>query len=209
MKLPATYFENLSAAKYRQYLKILPDMRKENTRLITTLILTFVALSFFGLFAINPTLTTIIELQKQLDDSEFTHQQLSTKLVNLSTLQQKYTNLNSELGVIDNAIPKEAAATTLAGQLHTLAEEANITIRHLRVEEVALTAVKNPANPSNKGFSYVFNLETEGSYENMMKFAENTTNFNRIVTVEAISLTRDPGNNNLIMNMRGRQYFKP
>lgn len=206
MKLPSTYFENLSNAKYRQYLKILPDMKKENTRLITTLILTFVALSFFGIFAINPTLTTIIELQKQLDDSEFTHQQLTTKITSLSTLLQKYNNLQDDLQVIENAIPKQAAATKLTGQIHTLTKEYNLTVRNLHVAQVTLTSGKTP---KTKSLSYVFNLEAGGTYKNMMEFAENVTKFNRIVTIESISISRDPRSQDIVMNMRGRQYFKP
>lgn len=206
MKLPSTYFENLSNSKYRQYLKLLPDMRKENTRLITTLILTFIALSFFGIFAIEPTLTTIIELQKQLDDSEFTHQQLQTKISNLSTLQQKYTALNPDLPIVEDAIPKVAAATKLTGQIHTLTKEYNLSVRNLRVAEVTLTAGKTQGP---NGLSYVFNLEAAGTYEDMMEFAANVAQFNRIVTVEAISIGRDPRNEELVMNIRGRQYFKP
>jgi Tfp pilus assembly protein PilO len=207
MKLPANYFENLSNSKYRQYLKLLPDIRKENTRLATTLILTFVALSFFGIFAINPTLTTIIELQKQLEDSEFTHQQLTTKITNLSTLQQKYTNLNADLQVLENAIPKEAAATKLTGQIHTLAADSKLTIRNLRVAEVTLTSGKTSNTP--KGLSYVFNVEASGTYEQMLFFADTLTKFSRIVTVEAISVGRDTRTQDLVLNIRGRQYFKP
>lgn len=208
MKLPATYFENLSNSKYRQYLKILPDIKKENTRLITTLILTLLALSFFGIFAINPTLTTIIQLQKQLEDSTFTHQQLQTKIYNLSMLQQKYAALNGtgELSIIEEAIPKEALATKLSGQILTLAEESDITLRSFRVEEVALLGGKAIGD---RGFSYVFTIEAEGVYENMLGFAEKVTQFNRVVTVEAMSITKDTRSDALVMSLRGRQYFKP
>lgn len=181
-------------------------MKKENTRLLTTLILTFFALGFFGIFAINPTITTIIELQKTLEDSEFTHQQLTTKISNLSSLQQQYTGMQQDLSVIEDAIPKEAHPTELTGQIHTLTKEYNLSIRNLRVAEVTLTGGKTA---DNKGLSYVFNLEAYGTYEDMMEFAVNVTKFNRIVTVEAISIGRDPRSEDLVMNMRGRQYFKP
>lgn len=205
MKLPASYFENLSNSKYRQYLKLLPDMRQENTRLITTLILTFAALSFFSIFAINPTLTTIVELKKEVADNEFTNQQLSTKLSNLSILQQKYTALGPDLQLIDNAIPQSANAAQLTGQIHALTRDANLQLRNLRVSQVQLTGGKASAN----GLSYVFSLEAEGTYENMMRFAANSTNFDRIVTVEAISIGKDPRTSALVLSMRGRQYFKP
>src|SRR4051794_1976618 len=99
MKLPKNYFENLTAAKYREYLKLLPSIHDERTQLITMLIFTFVALSFFGLFAINPTLSTIVELKKELSDSQFVDQQLTNKINNLESLQQRYNLLGPDLPV--------------------------------------------------------------------------------------------------------------
>ena len=82
MKLPRHYFTDLSAAKYREYLKLLPNIQNEKTKAITMLIFTFVAMSFLGIFAINPTLSTIVELNKQLEESKFVHEQLQTKINN-------------------------------------------------------------------------------------------------------------------------------
>jgi len=65
MKLPKSYFENLTASKYREYMKYLPNLKEESTRTFVTLALTFASLSFFGLFAINPTLATIINLKNR------------------------------------------------------------------------------------------------------------------------------------------------
>ncbi len=113
MKIPKNYFENLSTSKYREYLKLLPNFHEENTRIITTLILTFLAMSFFGIFAINPTLSTIVTLKKQLADSQLVHEKLGTKINNLSSLQQQYTQLSSELPVVFEAIPQTAQAPDL------------------------------------------------------------------------------------------------
>src|SRR5215469_6686309 len=97
MKLPKSYFENLSAIRYREYLKLLPNMQEEKTRSFVTLILTFAALSFFGIFAINPTLTTIANHEKQISDDTQVDQQLKTKINNLSSLEQQYNLLGNDL----------------------------------------------------------------------------------------------------------------
>src|SRR6185369_4829855 len=111
-KLPQNYFENLSVTKYREYLKLLPHMKKESTKLITMLIFTFISLSLLGIFAINPTLSTIIELQKQYDESQFVYQQLKTKSNNLSTLHQQYQVLSDDLPYVYDAIPQKADIPT-------------------------------------------------------------------------------------------------
>lgn len=206
MKLPKDYFDNLSASKYRQYLKLLPDMHEENSRLITMLVYTFIALSFFGIFAIKPTLSTIVELKKQLADSTYTHQQLSQKLSNLSALQQRYNTLTPDLPVIGDAIPQSAQAPILMGQIEALARESRLTITSFRIGQVQLAGGKAANNQSAS--SYIFTMEAQGSYENMMTFAETVTKINRIVTVEALSIGKNNKNDSLVLTMRGRQYFK-
>jgi Tfp pilus assembly protein PilO len=207
MKLPKNYFENLSIAKYRAYLKLLPPTKRENTKAVTMLIFTFLALSFLAIFAINPTLSTIIELQKQYEDSQFVHEQLTTKMNNLSSLQQQYNTLSDDLVFVYDALPQNASVPTLVGQLSALAEESSIEIKGIRISPVILSDVK--AKQSIKTHSsFSFTLEAEGEYESMMNFAASLTNFNRLVTIETISMTKNQVNNNMLLTVEGREYFK-
>lgn len=206
MKLPKSYFENLSATKYREYLKLLPNMEKENTRAFVTIGLTFIALSFFGIFAINPTLTTIAELQKQLEDSQMVDQQLTTKINNLSLLQQQYNLLEKDLPVVYAAIPKTAEAPLLSAQIEALAKKHSIVITTFRIAEVQLASNKQKITKTS---SFTFTLEAEGTYQNMIDFASDLATLNRIVTVESMSIGRDSKTNELMLSLRGRQYFKP
>lgn len=205
MKLPKSYFENLSAAKYREYLKLLPSMEKENTTIFVTIALTLAALSFFGIFAINPTLTTIVELRKELADNQAVEQQLTTKINNLSSLQQQYNELEKDLPVIYEAIPKTANAPLLSAQLEALAQQNNVAISTFRVAEVQLAS----SQPATKPLSYIFTLQAEGDYQNMIDFSASLSRLSRVVTVESMSIGRDSKTNDLTLTLRGRQYFKP
>jgi Tfp pilus assembly protein PilO len=206
MKLPKSYFENLSAAKYREYLKLMPSMEKENTRLFVTLALTFAALTFFGIFAINPTLTTIFELQKELEENQAVEQQLTTKINNLSQLQQQYNALERDLPLVYDAIPKTANAPLLSAQVQALAKQNNVTITTYRVAEVQLAS--NKPQPQKKALSFIFTLQAEGNYQDMMNFATSLAKLSRVITVESISIGRDGKTNELALTLRGRQYFK-
>lgn len=205
MKLPKSYFENITTAKYREYLKLLPDMKKENTRIITMLIFTFAALSFFGVFAINPTLTTIVDLRKKLEDNTRVHEQLQTKISNLSTLQQKYSELTQDLPIVLEAIPESPSAALGVGQVQSLAEAAGLEITSLRVFEVQLAAT---TQLPLRGGSFSFMLEAEGNYDDMLAFTTMLTQMNRIVTIETMGMSRDPQTNVLTLNVRGKEYFK-
>ncbi len=204
MKLPKSYFENLSAAKYREYLKLLPSMEKENTTIFVTIALTLAALSFFGIFAINPTLTTIAELRKELADNEAVEDQLTTKINNLSSLQQQYNDLEKDLPFIYEAIPKTANAPLLSAQIEALAQQNNVTISTFRVAEVQLAS----SQPTTKTLSYIFNLQAEGDYQDMIDFSTALSRLSRVITVESMSIGRDSKTNDLTLTLRGRQYFK-
>ena len=62
-----------------RYFLALELFKKDRTQKVTTLAMTLIALSFFGLFAINPTLSTISRLQKELEDAKFVDQHLKGK----------------------------------------------------------------------------------------------------------------------------------
>lgn len=204
MKLQKNYFENLTNARYREYLKLLPDLKHENTRLITTLILTFIAMSFLGIFAINPTLSTIVTLKKQLTDSELVLESLQTKNRNLSSLLSQYNSLNADIPIVFDAVPKNPTIPPLAGQIAALGKETRVSIKSLRVSEVQLAGGKQ----DSKGASFVFFLETQGAYENLINFASSMTTIDRVVSLESLSINKDPETNNLILSIRGRGYFK-
>jgi Tfp pilus assembly protein PilO len=206
MRIPKNYFSNLNSQRYREYLKLLPDLRDEKTQAYTMLAFTLAALSFFGIFAINPTLSTIADLNKQLSDSKYVHDQLQKKITNLSLLQQKYTLMSADLPYLYDAIPKDAAAPTLLAQVQSLAKENGVKLTSLQTFEVQLSpGATVPAG----GFSYVFSLEAAGTYDSLMKFATAVTNFNRIVTIEFFSIAKDEKTEGLVLTMRGRQYFAP
>lgn len=206
MKLPKNYFENLTANKYREYLKLLPNMQEENTRIFTTLIFTFAAMSFFGIFAINPTISTIVELKKQLSDSEQVNELLTTKINNLSALQGEYTLLTPNLPVILAAIPENADAPLLMAQVQSLAKQSKLTLVSFRISEVQLTSPQQLNTV--KGSSFTFSLEAQGEYADMIQFVSSLSRMNRIVTLESLSITKEPKQNALVLNIRGRQYFK-
>jgi len=204
MRLPNSYFQNLSSLRYREYLKLLPDMKKENTRIITTLILTFTAMSFFGIFAINPTLSTIINLKKQLSDSVLVNDKLTTKINNLSMLQQQLNVISPDLPIVFDAIPQNANAPSLLGQIISLSDDKKVQIVSAILSGAQLTGVKDV----QEGTSYTFNLQAKGQYDDLINFTKSLTQINRIISIESISINKDPELNTLVLNISGRGYFK-
>lgn len=204
MRIPKNYFENLSTSKYREYLKLLPNIEREDTRIVTTLILTFAAMSFFGIFAINPTLSTIVTLKKQLSDNQLVYEKLKEKNNNLSLLRQQYNSMETDLPVIYAALPEQANAPTLLGQIIALSQKTKVKTTSISVSNAQLTG----AADSKDGNSYAFSLKAQGSYDDLMTFARTLSQMDRIITVESLTINKDAQQNTLVLGLDGLGYFK-
>lgn len=185
-----------------KYLQFLPDFKEEKTQKFTTLIFTLIALSFFGLFAITPTISTITELNKEIDDNKFVDQRLGQKINNLTILQQKYTTLQPDLPIILETIPKDPQVAIFAAQVQSVANTSNVIINSLQTFEVEVN------NNTKQYSSFTFALTTEGTYNDLSNFLSNLSNMQRIAEVDILSLTKRAGaSNSLELTLKGKTFF--
>jgi Tfp pilus assembly protein PilO len=192
--------------KKNKYIQLLPDFKEDKVQKITTLALTLTALSFFGLFAISPTLSTIAKLEKELSDNKYIDQQLQTKINNLSLLQQKYALIQNDLPYIYSSIPKTPEAPNIIALIQALTSENDLKILTLQTFQAEIE--KTPTNPKIYS-SFVFSLSTEGSYSNISKFIESLNSSQRIIIPDILSISKKNNENPLLLlNMRGTAFFK-
>lgn len=187
------------------YKNFSPILKQEKTQKFSTLILTLVALSLFGVFAINPTITTIIHLQKQLSDNHFIDQKLQEKIINLNSLQTQFSSIKEDLPIILNAIPQKPTVPLLAAQLQGVAQKNQVTVERLQVFQVELSKQQNIKGHGSFGFT----MDIEGSHANITKFLSSLIGFERIVSIENIALGNSKTKDILTLSLRGKAYFKP
>lgn len=191
----------------------LPETKAKKTETFRTLILTFIALSFFVFFAINPTLSTISQLNKQLEDSKVVEKQLEEKISHLSALQQQYAQIEPEIPVVFSSIPQGPKVALFIAQLQAITRKSSITVLLLQTFPVEIS--KNQSTDSlaidkpDYYFSYIFAINIEGEYKNISNFLNSLVSFQRLVTIDSLSITKSPGNSEKIqLSVRGKTYFK-
>lgn len=195
-------FRNASVNKY---MELLPDFKKERTQQFITIVFTILALSFFALFAINPTLSTIAKLKKEVKDDLFVENQLKQKIVNLGNLQKEYANVEKDIPVILQAIPNSPDAPVLIADLQGLSVADNVSLTGTQVFEVEVSKEDAASGYS----SFLFSVTAEGSYDNLSNFLEGLSTMRRIVTFDNISFSKtSQGSSNLVLNIKGSAYFK-
>lgn len=210
MQLPALsniILKNLKKDEYHKYLELMPDFKQEKTQKYLTIVLTLVASIILGVFALGPTLSTIASLQKQLEDDKFVEQKLREKINNLSVLQQKYASIESDLPIIYDALPKTSQIPLVTAQIQAVANDTGVKVTNFQTfqAEVSHTAVS-----TKKFAAYSFSVNVQGTYQNMTGFMDKLVNFQRIVSIENVSITKVTSldTTDLKLIIKGVAYFK-
>ncbi len=167
------------------YFDLLPNIEEKKRQTYSTLIFTIVALSFFGLFAINPTLSTIANLQKQVSDSQQVQQTMTQKISDLTVLKNQYDQLSDSLPIINNAIPQQPAITDIAGKIQTIAQTVHVSINRYQSSSVHLI----PNLPTTSTQSYTFTLGATGTSDNIKQFLNLLSSFDRIITIDTVTVS--------------------
>ncbi|OGH30898.1 MAG: hypothetical protein A3J69_00720 [Candidatus Levybacteria bacterium RIFCSPHIGHO2_02_FULL_42_12] len=186
------------------YIRIAPRLKEEELRKATMLSFTFIAVALFGFFAVSPTLSTITQLRKQLSDSKAVYVSIKQKNANLSTLQQKYNALGTDLPFIFSALPQDPAIAVFVGQLQTLFTNNRISVSLIQVEELQL--LKKDITHTYASFAFTFTAK--GTNEDVARLLANLVEFERIVTIENVSIASLASQNEKQITLSGKAYFK-
>lgn len=191
-----------------KYILTFPYLNQERTKKFISIALTLLALSFFGFFAINPTISTILKLRKELSDSQAVYDQLETKIKNLSLLRAQYSSLQNSLPIIFSAIPTQPDVSILFAQIQTLARQSNIKIKKLQSSEVEI--YKNNMELEKQYYSHSFLIGGNGSLKDINNFVSGITNMERVINIETFSINNAPSKDDpsLGFNIQGTAFFK-
>ncbi len=164
---------------------------------------------FFGIFAINPTLSTIADLQKQITDDLFVDQKLSEKIANLHSLQSQYRVLQTDIPVIDNNLPITPDLSKVVGQIQQVSQENNLETSVIQVSAIDTTTLKNPDD-----IPILITFDGQGTMDNISHFITELTSFDRILTLGTVNLQHatsiDSNTSDLMhISIKLTAYYKP
>jgi Tfp pilus assembly protein PilO len=192
--------KGIKKEQYTKYLELIPDIKREKTQKYITIVLTLVTSIILGLFAINPTFSTIANLQKQIDDNNFVDQKLQQKLNNLAILQQKYSAVQPDLPIISNAVPTTTQIPLFIAEVQSIAKASSITLTSFQTAEVTLSKTT-----TGKYSSFDFTVSASGNYQSMQDFLNKLINFQRIIALKEVNLST--GNSVLKLTVTGTVFF--
>lgn len=174
-----------------KYFSKLPFFKEEHAQKFMGITLTLFALSFFGFFAINPTLSTIARLRKEIKDNEFVNSQLERKIGDLNKLKIQYSSLQNDLPIVLESLPQKADVPTLIAKIQSIARISNLKI--IKIQNFEVEIVKNNKEKDKKYYSYTFSIAGNGTFEAISQFISSLINMQRIISVDGLSVERSQG----------------
>jgi len=150
------------------------------------LFLSLGAVIFFALFAIRPTMVTMSDLIKEIDDKKAFDQKLSQKIAALSTVQTQYLSLENRLSVLDQAIPSSPKFEEAIRIIEKLASQNKLVINSMQVSEIPSEPISLAEYGSRQRESLPISINVIGEYSAIRTFVENLKNNRRSLIVDSI-----------------------
>jgi len=170
----------------------------------TMLSLTAISLIVFGIFTIKPALTTIANLRKRIKDYQQTYEAMEEKIEKITRARQVYLEAKDDLTPLEKAIPSEKPLSSLLNTLEAAANQTGVQIATLNLEK------ETKLVEGSRIEIIPFNIKVSGSLEQILTLLEKLQTADRVITVEAVSLSfsNDPSENDrVIANLKLEAYY--
>ncbi|MBU0572595.1 type 4a pilus biogenesis protein PilO [Patescibacteria group bacterium] len=204
--------------RYRSYFLNIVNIYKQRQDLksFLELILTLVTISFFALFALKPTLLTIIELLKEIETKEETVDKMNTKIQNLQQAQTLYIQEGARIKLLETAIPDNPAPDLFVRQVEGLATSYPVNLLGITIGEITLLGDEKekrskdelqPLPEESKGIT--FSISIAGSYQGVVNFLSALEDMRRPVKIDALNIISPQleETQNLVLVVTGRTPY--
>lgn len=191
----------MAKTKQEQLAAVLMDFyQKPVARVSIELILSVLVVIFFALFAIRPTLITMAELVKEIEDKRELSKQMNLKLASLATAQEQYRLYQSQFYLLEEAIPRRLDLVKSLKKIEKLAGEGQLVIEMMSLSEIPIVIEEESLTNDFKDYQREFvkiNVEVIGSYLQIREFVEKIMNIRQVIIVDQVVVERITESDNL------------
>lgn len=191
-------------SRYFTYIKPvtkLPIVKNYGPTIFTLFIATI-----FIIFAIKPTVETILILQKKLSNSNEVLEKVTQKANNLSQGRKNYDNLDQAVkDKISAAIPDTISLRSVIQTLEQTARIHEASVSALQIDPLIINTKVLSQAGNLAEVSFTFNIE--GSYKNLISLLQDLKTSSRLISIESLSLSKVSEGPGLIMSLSGKAYY--
>lgn len=191
---------------YRYFTYIKPVLKTPLVKTYGTTIFNIIAITIFIIFAIKPTVETILTLQKKISDSQTVLEQIIKKTDDLTLAKQNYQDLGSTMVTkIAEYIPNEPNLKGLIQQLEQVAQQNQASISALQIQPLEFD-LKSDVN-AQKLTPVEFTYNVQGTYQNIIAILNILQNNIRVITITNITINKTEESSHLLLSVSGKAYY--
>jgi Tfp pilus assembly protein PilO len=191
----------------RYYTYIKPILRNKYVKTYSSFIFSLITITIFSIFAIRPTISTIISLQKGIEEQNQTLDKIKGKSDQLTLAKQNYEALdNTSKQNIRSLIPESTSLPELLNVLSNLiilnqASSSGIQVESVDLENTSGTLSKKPTLKEVQ-----FSINIQGSYEKLSTILDRMGKLSRLVKVQTANFNQ-PTEGSLILSITGKAFY--
>lgn len=198
--------KNQSQIYSRYFTYIKPVIRHPLVKTYGSTVFTIVVMIIFIVYAIKPTVETILVLQKKLANSNEVLEKITQKTNNLTKAQQNYANLQPNIkSKIEAAIPNTVGFRSVIQALEQTAKKNDASISALQFQPLVLETKTEKKQDSLSEISFTFNAE--GEYQKLISILQDLKSSDRLISIDNVSLSKLSEGAGLIMSLSGKAYY--
>lgn len=162
--------------------------------------------AIFVIFAIRPTVETILVLQKKLQDSDIVLTQITKKAENLSLGKQNYDKLDSTTrSQVQAAIPDTTEIRSVTQTLEQAAERHDASVSALQIQPLVIESKKEDIVGTLSEISFTFNAT--GFYQDLTSLLQDLKSSDRLISIDSLSLSSLSEDKRIIISVTGKAYY--
>jgi len=169
---------------------------KPNIKIYLELMMSLATITVFAIFAIKPTILTIIELNKEIQTKEETIAGINQKLINLQKANDIMQNEAEKLANIEMAVPDSASPENIILEMERLANKNSLQLSNLSMSEVMIMGKEKAKKKSVDNLEKLpleadelpFTVSFSGSYQNLISLISDIENQIRPVKIDSLTI---------------------
>lgn len=186
---------------YQRYRKVFLNVyqvynQKPDTKAFLELLLTISILIFFGLFALRPTILTIVDLFNQIEQKREVNTKLETKIQNLTIAQRIVDEQFENIILLETAIPDSALPDGFVRQIEGLSQTNSTQILGISTSDVLLSGIEEKQKRSSKELKPLpegakelpFTISITGNYESLKSFLSGIEQMRRPPKIDNVTI---------------------
>jgi len=190
--------------------------QKGDIRMFLEILLSLATISFFGAFALRPTLLTITQLVKDIKEKAEIISQMDQKINNLEKAQTILEQKSGAISILESAVPLSSEPETLARQIENLVVKNAVKISGMSINETVLKGkAATPKAPQEKvplpqnSLAMSFSLSTTGTYQNLSALVAELENLRIPLKLDIVrlNLINGVGGKNINLIVSGRMPY--